>query len=160
MMGIRFVSDSLELKETIKKHSKQLANLGMEISQIKFSYKIQEKTSKEYWEKRIKEFEAYKEKSMEYYNTVCSLMKLINLNESNLFLLQISKFHQITAKLLENMNKVKENPSIINSKDKQQSSWSKKIRQEITDNSNESLNHEKEMNTKFREFYENNLKDF
>ena len=57
------------------------------------------------------------------------------------------------------MNKVKENPSIINSKDKQQSTWSKKIRQDMTDISNESLNHEKEMNTKFREFYNNNLKD-
>ena len=149
----------LELKENIKKYSDQLASLGMEISQIKFSYKIQEKTSKEYWANRIKEFEIHKEKSLEYYNTVCSLMKLIDSNESNLFLLQISKFHQISSKLLENMNKIKENPSIINSKDKQQSTWSKKIRQEMTDTSNELLNHEKEMNTKFREFYENNLKD-
>ena len=149
----------LELKEKIKKYSDQLASLGMEISQIKFSYKIQEKTSKEYWANRIKEFEIHKEKSLEYYNTVCSLMKLIDSNESNLFLLQISKFHQISSKLLENMNKIKENPSIINSKDKQQSTWSKKIRQEMTDTSNELLNHEKEMNTKFREFYENNLKD-
>ena len=151
--------DDQELKENIKKYSDQLAHLGMEISQIKFSYKIQEKTSNEYWKNRITEFESYKEKSLEYYNTACSLMKLIDSNESNRFLLQISKFHQISSKLLENMNKVKENPSIINSKDKQQSTWSKKIRQEMTDISNESLSHEKEMNTKFREFYENNLKD-
>ena len=153
------MSDNLELKETIKKHSEQLAHLGMEISERKFSYKIQEKTSKEHWENRIKEFETYKEKSLEYYNTVCSLMKLIDSNESNLFLLQISKFHQISSTLLENMNKVKENPSIINSKDKQQSTWSKKIRQDMTDISNELLNHEKEMNVKFREFYDDNLKD-
>ena len=151
--------DDLELKENIKKYSEQLSQLGTEISQINFSYKIQENTSKEYWENRITEFETYKEKSLEYYNTVCSLMKQIDVNESNLFLLQISKFHQISSKLLENMNKVKENPSIINSKDKQQSTWSKKIRQETTDASNESLNHEKEMNAKFREFYEKNLKD-
>ena len=151
--------DDLELKENIKKNSEHLAHLGMEISQIKFSYKIKEKTSKEYWENRINEFEAYKEKSIEYYNTVCSLMKLIDPNEANLFLLQISKFHQITSKLLENMEKIRENPSIINSKDKQQSTWSKKIRQEMTDASNESLNHEKEMNLKFREFYDNNLKN-
>ena len=72
------MSDNSELRETIKKHSDQLAHLGMEISQIKFSYKIQEKTSKEYWENRIKEFENYKEKSLEYYNTVCALMKLID----------------------------------------------------------------------------------
>ena len=153
------MSDNPELKETVKKHSERLAHLGMEISQTKFSYKIQEKTSEEYWENRIKEFETYKEKSLEYYNTVCALMKLIDSDESNLFLLQISKFHQIGSKLLENMNKVRENPSIINSKDKQQSTWSKKIRQEMTDISNESLNHEKEMNVTFREFYDNNLKD-
>lgn len=151
--------NNLEVKENIKKNSEHLARLGMEISQIKFSYKIKEKTSKEYWENRINEFEAYKEKSLEYYNTVCSLMKLIDSNEANLFLLQISKFHQITSKLLANMEKIRENPSIINSKDKQQSTWSKKIRQEMTDASNESLNHEKEMNLKFREFYDNNLKN-
>ena len=153
------MSDNSELKETIKEYSNQLAHLGTEITQIKFSYKIQEKASKEYWENRIKEFERYKEKSLEYYNTVCSLMKLFDSNESNLFLLQISKFHQITSKILENMHKVKENPSIINSKDKQQSTWSKKIRQDMTDISNDSLNHEKEMNGKFREFYDNNLKN-
>ena len=151
--------DNLEVKENIKKNSERLAQLGSEISQIKFSYKINEKTSKDYWGNRINEFEEYKEKSLEYYNTVCSLMKLIDSNEANLFLLQISKFHQVTSNLLENMKKVRESPSIINSKDKQQSAWSKKIRQEITDTSNESLNHEKEMNTKFREFYDNNLKD-
>ena len=152
------MDSGFELKKNIKKYSDQLASLGSEISQIKFSYKIQEKTSKEYWANRIKEFETYKEKSLEYYNTACSLMKLIDSDESNLFLLQISKFHQISSRLLENMNKIKENPSIINSKDKQQSTWSKKIRQEMTDTSNESLNHEKEMNARFREFYENNLK--
>ena len=151
--------DDLGVKENIKKNSEHLAHLGVEISQVKFSYKIKENTSKEYWENRIREFEAYKEKSLEYYNTVCSLMRLIDTNEANLFLLQISKFHQITSKLLENMEKVRENPSIINSKDKQQSTWSKKIRQEMTDASNESLIHEKDMNTEFREFYDNNLKN-
>ena len=151
--------DDLGVKENIKKNSEHLAHLGVEISQVKFSYKIKENTSKEYWENRIREFEAYKEKSLEYYNTVCSLMRLIDTNEANLFLLQISKFHQITSKLLENMEKVRENPSIINSKDKQQSAWSKKIRQEMTDTSDESLNHEKEMNTKFREFYDGSLKN-
>ena len=69
--------NNLEVKENIKKNSERLARLGMVISQIKFSYKIKEETSKEYWENRINEFEAYKEKSLEYYNTVCSLMKLI-----------------------------------------------------------------------------------
>ena len=134
------ISDS---KETIKEYNKQLAGLGMEISNARFSYKIQEKTSKEYWEKRITEFKAYREKSLEYYNTACSLIKLVDPDESKLFLLQIGKFHQLGSTLLENMEKIKENPGIINSKDKQQSIWSKKIRQEMIDTSNESLKHEK-----------------
>ena len=152
------MNDDSDLKEAIKNHSEQLARLGTEISQIKFSYKIQEKTSKEYWQKRIMEFKTYKQKSLEYYNIIYSLIKLIDSNKAELFLLQISKFHQLGSTLLENMNKIKENPSIVNSKDKQQSIWSKKIRQEMVDISNESLKHEKEMNAKFREFYENNLK--
>jgi len=152
------VNDDSDLKEVIKNHSEQLARLGTEISQIKFSYKIQEKASKEYWQKRIMEFKTYKQKSLDYYNNIYSLIKLIDSDKAELFLLQISKFHQLGSTLLENMNKIKENPSIVNSKDKQQSIWSKKIRQEMVDISNESLKHEKEMNAKFREFYENNLK--
>ena len=152
------MNDDSDLKEVIKNHSEQLARLGTEISQIKFSYKIQEKASKEYWQKRIMEFKTYKQKSLDYYNNIYSLIKLIDSDKAELFLLQISKFHQLGSTLLENMNKIKENPSIVNSKDKQQSIWSKKIRQEMVDISNESLKHEKEMNAKFREFYENNLK--
>ena len=37
------------------------------------------------------------------------------------------------------MKKIKENPSIGNSKDKQQSIWSKEIRQQITKQSNDCL---------------------
>ena len=148
-----------DLKEAVKKQSEQLARLGMEISQIKFSYKIQEKASKDYWEKRIIEFETYKQKSLEYYNGIYSLIKLIDSNKAQLFLLQISKFHQLGSTLLESMKKIKENPSIISSKDKQQSTWSKKIRQEVVNVSEESLKHEKEMNSGFREFYESSLKE-
>ena len=56
------------------------------------------------------------------------------------------------------MEKIEKNPSIMNSKDRQQSLWSRKIKEEITEHSNKCLQHEKDMNTLFREFYEKYLK--
>ena len=47
----------------------------------------------------------------------------------------------------------------MNKKDKQQSQWSKEIKTNITEHSNKCLRHEMDMNTSFREFYENNLKN-
>ena len=85
-------------------------------------------------------------------------MNVIDKEEAEMFLLRISKFHQMCVKLTELMKKIEENPSIISSKDKQQSSWSKTIRQDTVEYSNNCLNHEKEMNGTFREFYENQVK--
>ncbi|KAF6244624.1 hypothetical protein [Nitrosopumilus sp. b2] len=145
-------------KKMIKEHSDKLAELGMELSKIQFSYKVEEKTSKEYWQKRIKNFEEYNTKSLEYYNQIFSLVKITNKEESNRFLLQISKFRQLSLSLIDTMKKIQENPSIINSKDKQQSQWSKEIKNAITEQSNNCLNHERDMNSFFRDFYEKNLK--
>ncbi len=150
--------DSEKIKEAVQKESKKLAELGKNISQIKFSYKVKESSSKKYWVKRTEEFKSYSKAGLEYYNQIYSLMKLINQEESKLFLLQISKFNQLASALVEMMEKIKENPTIGNSKDKQQSIWSKDIRQDITRQSNDCLNHEKKINLKFREFYEENLK--
>ena len=118
----------------------------MELSKIQFSYKIEEKTSKEYWEKRINDFKEHNKKSLEYYNQVYSLINLVNKEEAQMFLLHVSKFHQIGITLIETMEKIKENPSIIDSKDKQQSQWSKEIKKQITENSDKCLDHEKDMN--------------
>ncbi|MHA7733582.1 hypothetical protein [Nitrosopumilus sp. S6] len=145
--------------KTIKEHSDKLAKLGMELSKIQFSYKVEEKTSKEYWQKRIKNFEEYNNKALEYYNQVFSLIKVTNKEESERFLLQISKFRQLGSSLIEIMEKIKENPSIINSKDRQQSQWSREIKNDITEHSNKCLHHERDMNSYFREFYEKYLKD-
>ena len=150
--------DSEKIKEIVEKESKKLAELGQSISKTKFSYKVKEDSSKKYWIKRIEEFRSYSKAGLEYYNQAYSLMKLINQQESKLFLLQISKFNQLASILVEMMEKIKENPSIGNSKDKQQSIWSKEIRKDITKQSNECLNHEKKMNLRFREFCEKNLK--
>ena len=146
------------LKESAKKHSDKLAKLGMELGENQFSYKIEEKVTKDYWQQRIEDFKKYNEKGLEYYNQVHAIMNLVNKEEAQMFLLQASKFRQLSAELLETMEKIKENPSIIDSKDKQQSSWSKEIKNKITEQSNRCLRHEMDMNSSFREFYGKHLK--
>jgi len=56
------------------------------------------------------------------------------------------------------MEKIENNPTIIDSKDKQQSQWSREIKNQITEQSNKCLRYEMDMNTSFREFYEKHLK--
>jgi len=85
-------------------------------------------------------------------------MNLVNKEESQMFLLRTSKFRQLGLTLIEIMEKIKENPSIIDLKDKQLSQWSKEIRDRITEHSNKCLHHEIDINTSFREFYEKHLK--
>jgi len=146
------------LKKSAKEHSDKLAKLGMELGEIQFSYKIEGKSTKEYWQKRINDFKKYNETGMNYYNQVYSLMNLVNKEEAQIFLLRVSKFRQLCSTLIEIMEKIKENPSISDSKDKQQSQWSREIKDQIIEHSNKCLHHEMDMNTSFREFYEKNLK--
>jgi hypothetical protein len=151
-------NDQENLKKSAKVHSEKLAELGKELSEIQFSYKIEEKPSKEYWEKRIDDFKKYNEMGMKYYNQVYSLMNLVNKEESQMFLLRTSKFRQLGLTLIEIMEKIKENPSIVDSKDNQQSQWSREIRDQITEHGNKCLRLEMDINTSFREFYEKYLK--
>jgi hypothetical protein len=150
--------DPENIKKQAKEHSDKLAKLGRELGEIQFSYKIEEKSTKEYWHQRIVDFKKYNEKGIEYYNQVYAMMNLVNKQDAQLFLLRISKFRQISKTLTENMEKIRENPSIVNSKDKQQSQWSKEIKNQLTEQSNKCLRHEMDMNTVFREFYEKELK--
>ncbi|MFQ5476379.1 MAG: hypothetical protein ACE5DT_05035 [Nitrosopumilus sp.] len=152
------MSKDQDLKKSVKEHSDKLAKLGMELGEIQFSYRIEEKPTKEYWQKRIDDFKKYNETGMTYYNQVYSLMNLVNKEEAQVFLLRVSKFRQLGLTLIEIMEKIKENPSISDSKDKQQSQWSKEIKNQITEHSNKCLHHEMDMNTSFREFYEKHLK--
>ena len=146
------------LKKSAKEHSEKLAKIGMELGEIQFSYKVENKPSKEYWQKRIDHFKKYNEKGMEYYNQAYSLMSLVNKEESEIFLLHTSQFRKLGLTLIEIMEKIKENPSIIDSKDTQQSKWSREIKNQITEQSNKCLRHEMDMNTSFREFYGKHLK--
>ena len=150
--------DPDEIKKAAKDNSDKLAKLGMELGEIQFSYRVEEKTSKDYWQKRIQDFKKYSKKGMEYYNQVHSMMNLVNKEEAQLFLLRTSKFRQLGLSLIEIMEKIEENPSIIDPKDKQQSQWSREIKNKLTENSNQCLRHEMDMNTTFREFYEKHLK--
>ena len=152
-------TDSENFKNSIDKKSKKLAELGSILAKNQFTYKIQEKTTKEYWEKRVQELKKYDEASLAYYNEIQNIMNLVNKGEAQTYLLHISKFCQLSTDLIKIMEKVKENPSIIDSKDKQQSLWSKEVKKEILEISKNCVEHEKYMNGIFRKFYEINIKE-
>jgi hypothetical protein len=150
--------DSEEIKIRIQEQSKKLTELGSILAKNQFTYKIEEKISKEYWQKRIKDFTKYNEISLTYYSQVQKMMNLINIEEAQMFLLQTSKFHQLGTELIKLMYQIEENPSIISSKDKQQSQWSKKIKEKISEVSSKCLENEKNMNLNFRKFYDKEIK--
>ena len=152
------MNDVENLKRSIDEISVKLTKLGAELAEMKFSYKVVAKPSKEYWNERMSEFKRYHEKGLEYYNQVYAMMNLVNKEESQMFLLRTSKFRQLGLELLETMQKIKNNPSITDTKDRQQSLWSKEIKNKITEQSNKCLSHEREMNLSFREFYQKELK--
>ena len=151
--------NSEDIKKKVQEKSEKLAELGFTLTKNQFSYKIEEKISKEYWQKRIKNLTKYNEISLEYYTQIQNLMNLINKEEAQMFLLQTSKFHQLGTELIKLMQQIEENPSIINSKDKQQSQWSKKIKEKIIENSKNCLENEKNMNLNFRKFYDIEIKE-
>ena len=150
--------DSEEIKIKIQEQSRKLTELGSILAKNQFTYKIEEKISKEYWQKRIQDLTKYNEISLAYYSQVQKMMNLINIEEAQMFLLQTSKFHQLGTELIKLMYQIEENPSIISSKDKQQSQWSKKIKEKILQVSSKCLENEKNMNLNFRKFYDKEIK--
>ncbi len=146
--------DLEKLKKSAKEYSENLAKLGKELAEIQFNYKVIENTTEQYWQKRINEVKRYNEKGTEYYTQAHALMNLVDKEQSGLFLLGISKLHHLGLKLKSVMEETKQNPSIVKSKDKQQSKWSKELREKLTESSNMCLHHEMYMNKFFREFYE------
>ena len=147
------------LKETVKEHSEKLSKLGTDLAKNQFIYKVEKKSSKEYWQERIINFKKYNDNGFRYYDEIFALMRIIDEEKSQIFLLQIAKFRQLGLTLIEIMEKLKENPSIINSKDRQQSQWSREIKNQIIEQSDKCLKCEREMNTTFREFYEEKMKE-
>ena len=147
----------MDLDDEFKKHNKTLEKLGGELSKIQFDFKVKDRPSEKYWVKRIREFDNYHKKTVEYFTEVCSLVRLSNEEQSKMFLLRISKLVQLGRKVLSDMEKIKQNPSAMNLKDKQQSRWSKDLREQLIKSNNECLDHEKGMNVFFKNFYEKNL---
>jgi hypothetical protein len=143
-----------KVMDSKKEHSERLEKLGVELSKIQYDFKIKDNPSEKYWTKRIQEYEKYRNKVTEYFTQAYSLMNLVTEEQSGVFLLRISKLQQLGEKLLEDMEKVKQNPSSMNLKDKQQSTWSKEIRDQLLKSNNDCLNHEKRMNVFFKEIYE------
>ena len=147
------------LKEIVKERSEKLSKLGTDLAKNQFIYKVEKKSSKEYWQERITDFKKYNDNGFRYYDEIFTLMRIIDEEKSQMFLLQIAKFRQLGLTLIGIMEKLKENPSIINSKDRQQSQWSREIKNQITEQSDKCLKCEREMNTTFREFYEEKMKE-
>jgi hypothetical protein len=144
----------MDSKKTKKEYSEKLEKLGVELSKFQYDFKIKDKPSEKYWAKRIQEYEKYHNKVTEYFTQAYSLMNLVTEEQSGVFLLRISKLQQLGEKVLEDMEKVKQNPSSMNLKDKQQSKWSKEIRDQLLKSNSDCRNHEKRMNIFFKEIYE------
>jgi len=147
----------MDSDKTTREYSQKLEKLGVELSKIQYDFKIKDKSSEKYWAKRIQEFNNYHKKTIEYFTQSYTLMSLAKEEQSDMFLLKISKLRQLGGKLLEDMEKIKQKPSIMNLKDRQQSRWSIELREQLIKSNNDCLNHEKHMNIFFKEFYEKYL---
>jgi hypothetical protein len=148
----------MDSEKTIKEQSKKLEKLGLELLKIQYDFKIKDNPSEKYWIKKIQEFKNYHEKVVEYFTQSYSWMNLVNEEQAGIFLLRISKLRQLGVKLLDDMEYVKQNPASMNLKDKQQSRWSKEIRERLLKSNNDCLNHEKRMNIFFKDVYKKCLK--
>ena len=114
---------------------------------------------KEYWQCRIDDFKNYNEKGLEYYSQVHAIMSLVSKDESQMFLLRTSKFQQMGKTMIEIMEKIRENPSIIDPKDRAAKQMEQR-NQESThvEHSDKCIQYEIDTNKIFREFYEKHLK--
>ena len=146
-----------ELADAVRAYSRRLADMSRSLMEMHFSYKVEEKPSRQYWEKRVADFERYASTCMEYYSQAQSMIGLMDKKESQMFLLRMSRMRQLSTSLVKTMKEVAANPSIMDPKDRQQSKWSKDVRDRLIRQSDECLHHEKDMSQTFREFYEKNL---
>ena len=137
--------------------NQKLEKLGLELTKIQYDFKIKDIPSQKYWEERIEEFNTYHKKTIDYFSHAYFLMRKADNEKANLFILRLSKLQELGKTLIENMEKIKQNPSIVNLKDRQQSRWSIEQRESLINSNIECLEHEKKMNVFFKEFFEKNL---
>jgi len=152
-----FTAKVMDSEKTFEEYGEKLEKSGAELSKIQYDFKLKNTSSEKYWIKRIQEFDNYHKNVLEYFTLSYSLMSLDNEEQSGMFLLRLNKLKQLGEKLLESMEKVKQNPSSMDLKDKQQSRWSVEIREQLIKSNNDCLNHEKRMNIFFKEYYEKYL---
>ena len=86
------------------------------------------------------------------------MAKLSSINKNNRRIKLSDKFLKKRRELKKIMQEIEETPSIVNSKDKQQSQWSKKVKEKLIEISTKCLEHEKVMNLNFRKFYDEEVK--
>ena len=84
--------NSENIKKKVQEKSDKLAVLGSTLAKNQFSYKIEEKISKEYWKKRIKDLRKYNEISLEYYTQIQNLMNLVNKRKHRCFYYKLVNF--------------------------------------------------------------------
>ncbi len=149
----------MEQIEKLIELSKELSKIGLEVTQINFNYKIERNKDSKFWKSKLENFQKYSEKCISYYNICFSILKLFSLEESQIFLFKISKYRQMTLKIEKLIDEIIKNPAIMSSKDMQQSKWSKDSKINFTESFQNCLTHEKDMNSKFNEFYEKNIKN-
>ena len=145
-------------RERIEAHSKMLAKLGMQVAKMRFSYKVNCSIKQEYWEGRISDHKKYFEKGQEYYDLAYRLIKLVDAEQAGIFLMMLSKFAQLKTEQMKALENIRQNPTVMKTKDKQQSRWSKNAREEIVASSNRCLDHEKTMSRFFSEFFDRHMR--
>lgn len=141
-------------RSAIADSSRKLAEMGRELSSMQFNYKVLDGKKPEYWEKRVEAFREHHAKSTEYYSQAHRLMSHVDKDGAGVFLLGIGKLRQTGRKLEELLEHIRQNPTIMSSKDKQQSKWSKETREQVIEYSDKTLEQEKALSKSFREFYE------
>ena len=136
-----------------------LAEMGARLAGMRFSYRVEQRPSRQYWESRAKDYEEYRSAAGEYYMQAYYMMRGVDTREAELFLVQAAKLRQTGSKLAGLMAEAAQNPSIMDAKDPQQSKWSKGVRDGITQYSEMCLGLEKALSASFRGFCEANQID-
>ncbi len=144
--------------EVVRQHARALAGLGEDIARMGFSYEVKKDTDPGYWEGRLAEHREYFGKSQEYYEQAHLLMRLVDPGQAGTFLLMLGKFHRLRKEQMEALERIRQNPTVMEPRDRQQSRWSKDAREAVIDCSNRCLGHEKAMSEAFRGFYDSRLR--
>lgn len=143
--------------DRIKRHAAVLAETAKEIASIGFSYKMHDSKSREYWEDKISLFERHRSASIKYYTAACILVRMVDAKEYGRFLLWTAQIKRLGSSLVRTMEMVRDNPTIMDKKDRMQSRWSKGIREDLFRKRDACLAQEDSMGRAFREFYQAHL---